>query len=135
MLRTLVVALLLVLASPAAATAAPGFTVPSNVEVAESAGEARVTVALSEPSDQRVDVSWRTGPPVRLADAPSAVPGRDYVEAGGTLEFAPGETRRELAVTILDDAVNDASGYLAITYGGDPYTGPTTLLQILDDEP
>ena len=134
MRSALLTVLVAVLGVPATASAGPLPTVPSDVRVAEAAGEARIAVTLSEPSEQPVDVSWRTGPPVLLADAPSAVPGRDFVNASGTLHFAPGETRGELSVVILDDAVDDPSGYVEIAYGDDPLRGARTLLQILDDE-
>ena len=136
MRSALLTVLAVALGVPATASAAPVVTVPGELTVAETAGEARIAVTLSEAPEQPFDVRWRTGPPVRLADAPSAVRGRDYVEVGGTLHFAPGETRRELAITILDDAVDDPSGYLDIAFGEeDPFGGPRTLLKILDDEP
>jgi hypothetical protein len=122
----------------ALAAAAPSVAVPGHLAVPESAGQARIAVTLSEPQAQPFSVPWSTGPAAgMIADAPAAQPGRDYVEAGGTLEFAPGETRREVTVTVLDDAVDDHSGFLAVRFG-DPQPGPggtVTLVQIVDDEP
>lgn len=122
----------------ALAAATPSVAVPSDVAVAENAREARIAVTLSEPQAEPLRLAWTTGSAADLiADAPSALPGRDYVEAAGTLEFPPGETRREVAVTVLDDAVDDPSGFLAVWFG-EQRAGPgrtVTVLRILDDEP
>jgi hypothetical protein len=122
----------------ALAAATPSVAVPGDLAVPENAREARITVTLSEPQAEPFRLAWTTGSAAGLiADAPAALPGRDYVEAGGTLEFPPGETRREVAVTVLDDAVDDPSGFLAVWFGEQrPGPGRTvTLLRTLDDEP
>ena len=128
----------LLLAAPASAAAEPAASLPVEVTVSESAGTARIPVTLSEPAPGRVAVSWRT---VRsmIQDAPLASAGEDYVEGSGTLEFAAGDTSKELAVTVLDDAVDDSSPYLAVElYDPQGATlGPqrSVTFAIDDDEP
>ena len=56
-----------------------------------------LTVTLSGPSNQTVRVDFAT------ADG-TATAGQDYVAAGGTLEFAPGETSKTIVITILGNA-------------------------------
>ena len=135
-LPVLVAALLL--AAPATAAAEPAASLPVGVTVSESAGTARIPVTLSEPAPGHVAVSWRT---VRsmIQDAPLALAGEDYVEGSGTLEFAAGDTSQELAVTVLDDAVDDSSPYLAVElYDPQGATlGPqrSVTFAIDDDEP
>ncbi|HLL73930.1 MAG TPA: FG-GAP-like repeat-containing protein [Pyrinomonadaceae bacterium] len=57
---------------------------------------AALTVSLSNPSSSTVTVSYAT------ADA-TANAGEDYVSAGGTLTFAPGELSKSLTVTVNGD--------------------------------
>ena len=134
----LLMTLVLLLAAPAGAAAEPELTLPGEVAAAESAGTVRIAVTLSEPSSEPVEVSWRTARPM-IADAPLAIAGKDYAEGSGTLEFEAGDTREELAVTVLDDAVDDGSPFLGVELH-DPQgavLGPqrSTAFAILDDEP
>jgi aryl-phospho-beta-D-glucosidase BglC (GH1 family) len=57
---------------------------------------ATFTVTLSAPSTQTVTVAYAT------ADG-TAVQGKDYVAAGGTLIFAPGQTQQTITISILAD--------------------------------
>jgi hypothetical protein len=59
-------------------------------------------VELSAPSGRPVAVDFRTA---NL----SAIAGRDYVGRAGTLTFAPGETRKSIAITILADGKKESS--------------------------
>jgi hypothetical protein len=134
---TLLVASLL-LAAPASATAEPAATLPGSVAASENAGTVRIPVTLSEPAPGAVEVSWRTLRPM-IPDAPLAKAGKDYVEGSGRLAFAAGETRGELAVTVLDDAVDDDSPFLAVELH-DPQgatIGPQRMVafELADDEP
>lgn len=54
------------------------------------------TVTLSEASGQTITVDYAT------ADD-SAIAEQDYIAANGTLEFAPGETEKTIAVQVLGD--------------------------------
>ena len=55
------------------------------------------TVTLAPAASAPVTVDWATADGTALA-------GEDYVAANGTLVFAPGETEKTVAVTVLDDA-------------------------------
>jgi PKD repeat protein len=88
------------------------------------------TVTLSEASDLTVTVDYAT------SDG-TAVAGSDYLAASGTLTFAPGETSKTVAVTILGDTVDELdeqftlalSNPTNVTLAGGPATGT-----IVDDE-
>jgi hypothetical protein len=63
---------------------------------------ALVTVSLSSAYDQPVTVDYET------ADL-TAVAGSDYVATSGTVTFAPGETTRQIPVSILGDRVAEVN--------------------------
>ena len=67
-----------------------------DVAVAENAGSAVFRVGLSGESDQAVTVAYRTSDWTATA-------GADYAATDGTLVFQPGETRKAIAVPVLDD--------------------------------
>jgi aryl-phospho-beta-D-glucosidase BglC (GH1 family) len=60
------------------------------------------TVALAEPSTAPVTVRYAT------ADG-TATAGSDYVATSGTLTFAPGETVKTVAVTVIGDTVAEGN--------------------------
>ena len=68
-----------------------------DVAVAENAGSAVFRVGLSAESDQAVTVAYRTSDWTATA-------GADYTATNGTLVFQPGETRKAIAVPVLDDS-------------------------------
>ena len=68
-----------------------------DVAVAENAGSAVFRVGLSGESDQAVTVAYRTSDWTATA-------GADYTATDGTLVFQPGETRKAVAVPVLDDS-------------------------------
>jgi hypothetical protein len=68
-----------------------------DVAVAENAGTAVFRVSLSGESDQAVTVAYRS------SDW-TATSGSDYTATNGTLTFQPGETRKAIAVPVLDDS-------------------------------
>ena len=68
-----------------------------DVAVAEDAGSAVFRVGLSAESDQAVTVAYRTSDWTATA-------GADYTVTNGTLVFQPGETRKAIAVPVLDDS-------------------------------
>jgi hypothetical protein len=136
-LRPLVTAVLLLLIAPATGAAAPVATLPDDMEVPESAGAVVIPVTLTEPSDESVRVNWQTGS-ARIADAPGPSGDRDLVPERGTLEFAPGETRQELTIHVIDDAVDDHSIFMSVELPGRRTpTGAeeSMLVLIVDDEP
>ncbi len=74
----------------------PRFRV-GDVTVSEGEAEAVFVVTLSAPSVRVVTAAYRT------VDG-TAEAGKDYVTAAGTLEFAPGETQKEVRVKLLRSA-------------------------------
>ena len=63
----------------------------------EKSGTVMIPVVLSRPADAMVSVEYT------LLSGGSATPNVDFTFTGGTLVFAPGDDRREVAVTINDD--------------------------------
>ena len=63
-------------------------------------GTAQFTVRLSPASEQTVTVSYRTA-------SGTAVAGRDFDTASGTLTFAPGNTRQSIAVPTREDDLDE----------------------------
>ena len=64
-------------------------------------------VTLSHAAPEQVTVDWST------ADG-TARAGEDYVAASGTLMFAPGDTARIVAVSVLDDAHDEGEETFAL---------------------
>ncbi len=109
------------------------FSAPQFV-ISEAETNAVVTVRRKGGTTGAASVSFAT------ADG-SAVAGRDYLAAAGTLNFPQGETRQVFSVPVLTNTVADGDRALAVwlsEFGGSPgvTNGPqwfTTVL-IVDDE-
>lgn len=67
-----------------------------DVRVRENAGSATMTVRLTRASTRRVTVSYQT------ADD-SAIAGRDYTAASGTVTFEPGEISKTISIALTND--------------------------------
>ncbi len=83
---------------PDAPPAKPSVSVASTsrVETASTGRFFSFPVSLSAAAEERVTVEYRT------TDGGSAEAGGDYVEGGGTVSFAPGETRKTARARLLD---------------------------------
>ncbi|MEZ4713575.1 MAG: Calx-beta domain-containing protein [Caldilineaceae bacterium] len=68
--------------------------------VVDEDGELAVSVTLNAPSAQTITVDYATGDD-------SAAASIDYTAQSGTLTFAPGETSQEIAIPIIDDALDE----------------------------
>ena len=79
-----------------------------DVAVAENAGSAVFRVGLSGESDQAVTVAYRTSDWTATA-------GADYTATNGTLVFQPGETRKAIAVPVLDDSEEEGTETFTMT--------------------
>ena len=75
---------------------------------AEDAGPLALVVSLNPASSETVTVAYAT------ADG-TAEAGRDYTAQRGGLTFAPGETRRTLAVAVIDDAEDEEAETFTVT--------------------
>ena len=86
----------------------------------------RFDVALSEASSHTIEIAYGT------VDG-TAIAGEDYVAKSGTLTFAPGETLKQVSVTVLPDLIVEGNETFSLSL-----TGPdgTALAQgtITDDD-
>jgi hypothetical protein len=108
-----------------------GFEQPS-LSIAEASGAQPVTVVLGE--------AWREAVTVTLsaAAASTATEGVDYSLSPTTLNFAPGETRKEVALTLLDDVVDEADETLLldlVARGATPGSTRMSITIVNDDTP
>jgi hypothetical protein len=106
--------------------------------LSESNLEALIDVVRRGGTDLPVSVSYATDSfsPAAL----NAVPGVDYQSQSNVLAFAPGETKRTITVTLLDDTLAEPNKnfYLRLenATGGAVLRWPTQArVVILDDEP
>ncbi|WP_306214910.1 beta strand repeat-containing protein [Actinoplanes sp. RD1] len=89
---------------------APKVTItPTSVTEGDSGKQsATFTATLSSASTQTVQVKWSTQ--TNGSGLTYALPGKDYVDATGTLTFAPGVTTQTFQVDILGDKIDEGSG-------------------------
>jgi hypothetical protein len=101
---------------------------PSVAEGTGTPGEITVPVTLSAASGRALAVTFAT------RDG-TAVAGRDFLATSGTLTFQPGETRKDVVVTVAADNELEDDEQFAVDVV-DPLTGATTtgLVTIVDDD-
>ena len=87
-----------------------GFERATSIED-EASGTVMLPVTLSAPSGSPVTVSYE------VADG-SATQGLDYDATNGTLQFAPGETTKHVAITIRDDGNEEGDETLSVHLSG-----------------
>ncbi|MGZ4692484.1 MAG: Calx-beta domain-containing protein [Acidimicrobiales bacterium] len=72
-------------------------------------------VSLTAPSPSTSSWRWTTfDQPDFIDDVLPTTPGVDYVETGGTVTFAPGQTSGHISVTVLGDAMHEATEFVAL---------------------
>ena len=86
----------------------------------ESAGSIAFTVSLSPAARDKVTVDYAT------ADG-SAVSGADYTGVEGTLTFQPGQTRRTVSVTLLDDAHDEGEETFTLALSNPAPSGTASI--------
>lgn len=96
-----------------------------------------VPVTLSPAPTEPFSVAFSTVPIVDFIDERRpASPGLDYVETAGTLVFQPGQTQASFRVTVIDDAIDEPTEFIAVAVA--TVTGPRNavpaLLNVLDDD-
>jgi hypothetical protein len=104
--------------NPVENTPAVAFTA-SGSQVAEDSAQTGVTVALTNASSSTITVGYQV-------TGGSATRNQDYALADGTLTFAPGETSKQIPMTILDDATpeGDETIQLFLATPMNAYLGP-----------
>ena len=82
-----------------------------DVRGAEGSISLDFVVTLDRAISTTATVQYRT---VGMAgnNGVTATSGDDYTDASGTLTFAPGETRKTVPVSLMDDGLNEAEEYL-----------------------
>lgn len=119
-----------------AASSLPSINVEQGVMVNESDGTATVKVSLSQASVDTVTVLAFT----QMAGA--AMGGVDYFGFTVPVEFAPGETSKDVLITIVDDAIaeQDETFWLRLTnavngrISPDPANPSAGTITIVDDD-
>ncbi len=107
----------------------PNLTVSSG-EDDEDAGSFTFTVTLNPSSLQTVTVDYATG-------GGTATSGSDYTPASGTLTFSPGDTTKNVTVTIVDDDVDESDETFNLTLSDAANAGipiPTGTFTIRDED-
>jgi fibro-slime domain-containing protein/uncharacterized repeat protein (TIGR01451 family) len=101
----------------------------ADASVAESAPNARVTLALSCAADTPLSVAFQT------ADL-EALAGQDYTAKTGTASFAAGEVAATVDVVLLQDAVDeeDERFQLGLTSGDVIVLTNPAIVTLLDDD-
>ncbi len=79
-----------------------------DVTVAEDSGSAVFRVSLNKQSDSAVTVAYAT------SDG-TATAGSDYAATSATLTFEPGDTRKTVAVPVLDDSEEEGTETFTVT--------------------
>jgi virginiamycin B lyase len=74
-----------------------------------------VPVRLSNPNGQTVTVQWNTVF-LNAGSAIEAGPASDYSPAGGTVSFAPGETRSSVTITVNGDTVVEPDEWIVVSF-------------------
>ena len=77
----------------------------------EDDGTLSFAVTLGGQSNRSVTVNYAT-------EDGTAIAGQDYTETSGTLSFAPGETRKAIAVPVLDDDSYEVSETFSVSLSG-----------------
>jgi len=109
------------------------------VDVAENAGSAILTIQRTNGSAGAVDVFWQTEELTANGENDCAS-GVDFEWRPGVVQFLDGETSKTISVMICDDAVSDPnetfSATLVTTVGGGTIISPSvTTVTITDNEP
>ena len=101
----------------------------STLEFSEGLG-GQVTLNLSEVSGLDVTVEY-------LTVSGSALAGEDFIPISGTVAISPGETEAVIAVTILEDDLDESNESLLIRFTGienASYTGGDLTVTIADND-
>lgn len=112
---------------------------PTTYNTGEGAGTVTLTIERTSGSDGAVDVSYNLTDGTATGGASCGTAGVDFVNAGGTVNFANGETSKTFNVTICDDAaVESSEAFTAMltgaTNGGTVGANATATVTIADND-
>lgn len=102
----------------------------SSVGVSEASTGSVIVVNLSEAHSSAVTVEWST-------QDGSATSGLDYVAAGGSLTFAPGQTSKPVDIPLLGDSIDeeDETFFVRLTNVSGAQAGASGTITVIDDDP
>jgi PKD repeat protein len=100
------------------------FFTSSQYSISETAGVVRASVRLSKPFFQAVSVDYAVG-------GGTATPGEDYPGAvsGVTLLFQPGQTNKDISVTILNDSKPEPPETIHLVLTDFFHVGPGPIIE------
>ncbi len=100
--------------------AAPSVSITNATTTEGNAGPKvlNLTVTLSAVSGRTVTVAYDTADGTAAAAGPVLAGGSDYAAASGTLVFAPGETTKNVPVTINGDTTREDDETISVTLSG-----------------
>lgn len=100
----------------------PKISISDSTVTASSAGATNLVflVSLSSPSGQTVTINYATADDTAKA-------GADYAETRGVLNFAPGDTNKTVAVTVLPQTINLPTNSLFLNLTGITNATPPSL--------
>jgi hypothetical protein len=96
----------------------------ADATVVERAGKVAVAITMSQPANRVVTVDATTIDGTLMN---RAVAGSDYVATSQTLTFTPGEVRKDLQISVIDDLVIERSRDENFEVRLVAITGPATL--------
>ena len=114
----------------------------ADASAGESAGQLVFDVSLDAPSGLPTSVDWATGDvEVPEGSYTMAMADVDYMSAGGTVEFAAGETEMTVTVMVIEDALDEKDEQFAValtnpmygSFAGDA-DAATAIGTIMDDD-
>lgn len=109
----------------------PRFEVdPASAAVAENAGNAAIQIVRCGPNSEAMTVQWRT-------EGGTAIPGMDYVPAGGTLSFAANHSVATIELEVLDNSAVDEDRTVRLQMQAPPPQSqqyPVIEITILNDD-
>jgi chitinase len=123
-------------ASAGSAVAVPVLSAPADLAVDEADGYVDLPVQLNVPGLNPVSVTFGTASGGGSANAGTSCPS-DYVSAGGTLTFAPGETTKVVRLQLLDCV--DVEGIVTFEFrlslpANATIADTTTVISIVDNQ-
>jgi hypothetical protein len=111
----------------------PVASIHTDTSVSEGGGAVTLEIRLSSPSEKTVAIGWSTAP---NPGPDGATAGLDFVSTSGVETFAPGETIKQVSVSILEDTIYECDELFQVDIIsvsnatlGSPYTAVVTIVE------